>query len=149
MDDTGFPPANATPRAQTPERPASSDVDHRFESKRLLTLDRLAVWLPNHRSGVDDELQQPPAVQRPQMSQGMPGTFSAYADLAASRSRVDVSTSRPGRSTPDFGGFPGRRHPHIPMDKLRSSVVASALCLTLLRAACYTRRWLLLSLHSL
>lgn len=107
VDDTGFPPANATPRAQTPERPASSDVDHRFESKRLLTLDRLAVWLPNHRSGVDDELQQPPAVQRPQMSQGMPGTFSAYADLAASRSRVDVSTSRPGRSTPDFGGFPG------------------------------------------
>ncbi|KAF2215622.1 hypothetical protein CERZMDRAFT_56367 [Cercospora zeae-maydis SCOH1-5] len=94
--------ANATPRAQTPiaqVRPLKSpSPDARITIAELLHIDKITVSIPSpHDSDNHNDTPQVGAesspVRRPTSgARGMPGTFSAYSEISASRRRGTDST---------------------------------------------------------
>ena len=98
------PTGNITPRATSPEMPiyAQSDVKSTKPqaSRRLLHVDVVSVWLPNAQDAAEEDVIErsaPPSASVSYAPRGMPGTFSAYSEMAASRrgpgsSRRDAGT---------------------------------------------------------
>ena len=91
---------NVTPRPRSPVR-EDPDVpgpeSARNVSKQLVHVDTLSLLLPSNSSTVADdrELESPQrmSASRSYAPRGMPGTFSAYSDMAASRRKLDASVS--------------------------------------------------------
>ncbi|GIZ42519.1 hypothetical protein CKM354_000578400 [Cercospora kikuchii] len=93
--------ANATPRAQTPiahDRPPKDiSPDVSIVVIELLHIDQITVSIPSPQDSENHGKQQVPAdsspVRRPTSGvRGMPGTFSAYSEMSASRRRGTDST---------------------------------------------------------
>ncbi|KAK5163814.1 autophagy- protein 2 [Saxophila tyrrhenica] len=89
---------NATPRAASPE-PSKAAVDGsppiaRRTAKQLAYIDAIALLIPQtNTSGEEIEQQatQPDTIFRSSMAHDMPGTFSAYSQMASSRGQLDSS----------------------------------------------------------
>ncbi|KAK3117068.1 autophagy- protein 2 [Teratosphaeriaceae sp. CCFEE 6253] len=82
---------NATPRAQSPARSEHATEDHQLESKQLLSIDHVSVWLPS-LSESDTPCMSEPApphtdVPNTRVNRDMPGAFSMHSEAAASRLR--------------------------------------------------------------
>ena len=94
-----------TPRARSPEPAATwqSSSEPKQATKQLLHVDSIVLAVPNEHSEAEREEYQP----RPRSSasasfhpHGIPGTFSAYSEMSASR-HPGMSFSRAGENTED------------------------------------------------
>jgi len=101
QDDKGLIPqsGHATPRAQSPEFERTPPKRDDMAAKRLVFVDEVSVWLPN-TSGEPAATDIPIDFKTRQFHagsnstyRGVPGTFSAYSELSASRRPGTSSTS--------------------------------------------------------
>lgn len=107
-------PGNVTPRAQSPQLSKSEKRDSReFTSKasrQLLFVDMVSIWVPIANGPLEEQESRTSPVPGPSANlaqHSMPGTFSAYSEMSASRrkpaefSRQDSrSETLPPRETP-------------------------------------------------
>lgn len=103
-DDSGIQSDVATPRAPSPAAEEETTEFPKLAAKQLLSVDEISLWLPKSTDAgaaeVDDagrNLRTTHAGASP-AARGMPGTFSAYSDLAASRRRGTSSATEENKN---------------------------------------------------
>lgn len=97
-----LPSGNDTPRAQSPELDRSLPTE--LAAKRLLSVDKVSIYLPSQRSSSSSEPSVTSSSQPQRQSsihlgsKGLPGTFSTYSDMTVSRRQGTSSTYEESRS---------------------------------------------------
>lgn len=94
---------NATPRASTPISDRVAPTKVHLVARRMLSVDEASLTLPASKDEDTSDTARPNEGRGQPMvattaPRGMPGTFSAYGDLAASHRRGDSSSVQEARS---------------------------------------------------
>ncbi|KAK3674213.1 autophagy-related protein 2 [Recurvomyces mirabilis] len=86
---------SATPRAQSPAQPTTLSQSNHRQSVRIVSIDEISVWLCLHMQSTTSDAASTQPIFQPlrgtEPESHMPGAFSTYSDLAASRQPTSSS----------------------------------------------------------